>query len=244
MFKKNYSIAVIIGAAALLAGCEKKYEYIGTYNASLQTKANVKFINLTVGSLRNTLTLNNVLVSRTATPYLSTYPLLNSYAVVEPGNIAVLIKDTLLTTTQPATNLTVPTSANSFYSIFTYDTLNNVKAKVVSDNFTIPTDSSIMIRFANFFYTTVPVANIDVFSWRAGANIATNIPLNEVTTFAPHRFNTDTLYFRSTGTTSGELVKLFYSGLTSKRAYTFATRGRYQNTTGTVSRGVTIFTNY
>jgi len=244
MFKKIYSVAVLFAVATLLAACEKNYEYIGAYNTDLQTKANVKFINLNVGSLRNTLTLNNVLVSRTVISYLGTYPQLSSYAVVDPGNVAVLIKDTLITTTQPSINLTLPTTANSFYTVFTYDTLNNTKAKLVSDNFTVPADTAIMLRFANFFFTTVPVANMDVYSWRAGTNIATNIPLNEVTTFTSHLYRTDTLYFRLTGVTSGELIKYFYSGLTSKRAYTVATRGRYQNTTGTAARGVSLFTNY
>jgi Domain of unknown function (DUF4397) len=243
MKKIKYVSAVFLLITALYS-CEKKYEILGTYNSNLSDKANIKLINLSAGSLRNTLTINNQVVApATVTAYLGTFPQLNSYAITNPGNVSILVRDTLLTSTQPAVTTGGPCAPGAYYTVFTYDTLNRAKALMVNDNLLTPSDSSISVRFANFFYSPNPVPSVSVFSWRANGNIATNVVVNTVTSFQTHLFRTDTLYFRTNATPSIEVGKVFYSGFTSKRNYTFAMRGGIGNTTGAGIRGISVYTH-
>jgi hypothetical protein len=231
----------------LLGACEKKYDYKATYNTDLSGQTNIKVFLSTLNATRNYVYIGTTPLTGTTISYSGTsvFPAGSAYSSVPSGSINLIIKDTLSTTTQVPLNFTANFETGKFYSIFTYDTLTATKYKVVTDEIVVPTDTSIRFRFANFFYSSTPITGVDVFSWKANAKIATNVLTNDVTSFVTHPFRSDTLYVRATGTTSPDLVKLFYSGFTSQRSYTAVMRGRYLNSgTQAVPRTLTIYNTY
>lgn len=244
--KVKYLSCCLFGLITLMA-CEKKYDYTAVYETDLSAKTNIKVFLSTLNASRNYVYVGTTPLTGTTMSYAGTsvFPAGSAYSAVASGSVNLVIKDTLATTTQLPLSLTANFEAGKFYSIFTYDTLTAAKYKIVTDEIVVPADTSIRFRFANFFYSSIPVTGVDIYSWRANAKIATNIISNDVTTFFNHPFRSDTLYVRATGTTSPDLIKLFYSGLTSKRSYTAVLRGRYQNTgTQAVPRIITIYNTY
>jgi hypothetical protein len=240
----KYLSCCLIGLITL-AACEKKYEYKATYNTDLSANTNIKVFLSTLNATRNFVYMGATPLTGTTLSYAGVFPAGSAYSSLPSGNINLVIKDTLSTTTQLPLNFSANFEAGKFYSIFTYDTLTATKYKIVTDDIVVPADTSIRFRFANLFYSGTPVAGVDIFSWRANATIATNVITNDVTSFANHPFRSDTLYVRATGTTSPDLVKLFYSGFTPKRSYTAILRGRYQNSgTQAVPRTISIFNTY
>ncbi len=244
--KIKYFASCLIGIV-ILAACEKKYDYKAVYNTDLSANTNIKVFLSTLNASRNFVYMGTTPLTGTTLSYAGTsvFPAGSAYSSMPSGNVNIVIKDTLSTTTQLPLNFSTNFEAGKFYSIFTYDTLTATKYKIVTDDIVIPADSSIRFRFANLFYSASPVAGLDIYSWRANATIATNVSTNDVTSFANHPFRSDTLYVRATGTTSPDLVKLFYSGFTPKRSYTAILRGRYQNSgTQAVPRTISIFNTY
>ena len=231
----------------MLAACEKKYDYQATYTTDLSSQTNIKVFITTLNAARNYVYVGTTPLTGTSISYAGTsvFPGGSAYSSLPSGSINLVIKDTLPTTTQVPLNFSANFEAGKFYSVFTYDTLTATKYKIITDQIVVPTDSSIRFRFANFFYSSTPVTGVDVFSFMANANIATNVLTNDVTAFNNHLFRSDTLYFRASGTTSPNLVKFFYSGFTPQRSYTAVMRGRYQNTvTQAVPRNIIIYNTY
>ena len=244
--KITYLSCCVMGII-MLAACEKKYDYTATYNTDLSGQTNIKVFVSTLNAARNYVYAGTTPLTGTTLSYSGTsvFPSGSSYSSLPSGNINIVIKDTLPTTTQLPLNFSATFDAGKFYSIFTYDTLTATKYKIVTDQIVVPTDTSIRFRFANFFYSATPVTGVDVFSFKAGANIATNVLTNDVTGFTNHLFRSDTLYVRAAGTTSPDLVKLFYSGFTPQRSYTAIMRGRYQNSgVQPVPRTISIYNTY
>jgi hypothetical protein len=125
-----------------------------------------------------------------------------------------------------------------------YDSITNPKMLALTDNIQFPTDTTSRLRFVNVIYTTTPVSNVDVFSFKRQANIFTNVSIAQATDFIPYASAfTDTLQIRATGTTTS-LAQLNTVVLTQKRSYTVVFRGRYQSTSGTVSRIANLITTY
>jgi hypothetical protein len=231
--------------ATIFAACEKKYDYVATYNTNLSAQTNIKVFSATLNAARNYVYVGTTPLNGAAIAYGGVFPSSNSYSSLPAGNTNLVIKDTLPTTTQLPLNFSNNFEAGKFYSIFTYDTITATKYKIVTDEIVEPADTSVRFRFANFFYSSTPVAGLDVYSWRVSAKIATNVLTNDVTAFTNHLYRSDTIYVRATGTTAPDLIKLFYSGLTSKRSYTFVMRGRYQNSgTQAVPRTLSIYNTY
>ena len=242
-FKYFLVVALFI---TVLTACEKQYDTKASYTTDLATNTNIKVFNATLNSARNYVYSGSTPLTGASISYAGTssFPANNSYASITAGNINLIIKDTLPTTTQLPLNFSSTFEAGKFYSIFMYDTLTATKYKIVTDQIIVPTDSSVRFRFVNLFYSSTPVPNVDVFSWKANANIATNIATNDVTVFKDHSFRLDTLYFRAAGTTT-ELIKYYYSGLTSTRSYTLIMRGRYQNSgVQAVPRTLSLYNTY
>jgi hypothetical protein len=160
------------------------------------------------------------------------------------GSRAILIKDTLATTTQVPINLNANLESGSYYTIFTYDSIINAKSKLVKDVIITPTDTTARLRFAHFAYSTAAIPNVDVYSTRRAQNIFTNVALTSVTDFIPYASAiSDTLYVRETGKTVNLAGINGFSAIT-KRSYTVIFRGSYRLTTGTAARTLSSFLTY
>ena len=177
----------------------------------------------------------------------TTFPGNVSYAAITPGTHSILIKDTLPTATQVPLTFSSTFDAGKYYTIFTYDTLNNVKYLVVTDNIVIPDDTTARVRFANLIFSSVAIPNVDVFSKNLNQNVFTNIAPAQVTDFLsfPSK-NNDSLFVRATGTATQLAVLSFTPDV--KRSYTLVFKGRYQTSTGTATtsnplRSLTFYTN-
>jgi hypothetical protein len=163
---------------------------------------------------------------------------------MDAGSRAILIKDTLATTTQVPINLNANLEAGSYYTIFTYDSITNAKSKLVKDVITTPSDTTARIRFAHFAYSTAAIPNVDVYSTRRAQNIFSNVAITSVTDFIPFASGTlDTLYVRETGKTTNLANINGFSPIT-KRSYTVIFRGSYRLTTGTAARTLSSFLSY
>ncbi len=224
------SIAFI---AVMLSGtmsCEKKLESVlDTLTVASDSLAFVQVFNTTLSSNRNYVSLDGKSVSGVTFAFGGLYPSTAMGLGVAPGNRNVLIRDTLITTTQPPLSFNEDFQAGKLYTIFTYDTVTAIKKLTVSSNIVIPADTSARLRFGSFLFSTASVPVVDVFSFRKNTNVFTGISANRVTDFIPYESRiADTLYIREAGT-SNQLGKLTVS-FTAKRSYTAVIYGRYNGT--------------
>jgi hypothetical protein len=232
-----------ISLAGLLS-CEKEFKKIPIENTNLDGKANVLLANFVVNSNRNYVFVDNIRVSGTSSAYTSIYPTVPAFMTMDAGTRAIVIRDTLPTTTQVPINLSANVEGGSYYTIFTYDSITNAKSKLVKDEIITPADTTARIRFAHFAYSTAAVPNVDLFSKRRAQNIYTNIPVTTVTEFIPFASGSlDTLYVRETGKTVNLGTINGFSAIT-KRSYTVIFRGSYRLTTGTAARTLSSFLSY
>ena len=227
-----------------LLSCDKEFDKIPVESTNFDGKANVRLANFVVNSNRNYVFVDNILTSGTSSAYTSTYPNAPSFMTMDAGTRAILIKDTLATTTQVPINISANLEADSYYTIFTYDSITNAKSKLVKDVITTPTDTTARIRFAHFAYSTAAIPNVDLYSTRRKQNIYTNVSLTSVTDFIPYASGLlDTLYVRETGKTANLGTINGFSPIT-KRSYTVIFRGSYRLTTGTAARTLSSFLTY
>jgi hypothetical protein len=241
-------IASLFAGVCLIASCDKEEERTIPEQMDLSSKAIVKVYNATIGSVRNNVYIDNVPVTGTTGVYgyASAFPNTVYGFAVEPGSRTVLIKDTSATTTQLPITFTGNFEAGKVYTIFTYDTLNKAKAKMVETVIApAANDTSIRLRFANFVHHTAAVPNVDVFSKRLNLTVFSNVPFTGVTDFITYPARTDTFFVRATGTTAPDLDTLIPFTPTAKRSYTLIFRGRYLvNNHATLSRTLSSFASY
>lgn len=240
------NILTFIAAVFLvgLASCDKEFAKIPTVNTNFDGKANVMLANFVVNSNRNFVFVDNVLTSGTSSAYTSTYPNAPSFMTLNAGARAILIKDTLPTTTQVPLNVSANLESGAYYTIFTYDSIINAKAKLVKNVIEIPTDTTARVRFAHFAYSTAAIPNVDLYSTRRAQNVFTNISLTSVTDFIPYASGvSDTLYVRETGKTTNLGTINGFNPIT-KRSYTVIFRGSYRLTTGTAARTLSSFLSF
>lgn len=162
----------------------------------------------------------------------SIFPAAGIYASSIPAGLrAFLVRDTLAAATQIPLSFAENMQVNKNYTIFMYDTINAPKQKTVETNYIVPTDTTCRLRFANFIYNPTIVPAIDIYSFKAGANIFTNVAVTDVTNFITYpntRIGVDTLYIRETGT-STNIIKVVTSGFfQEKRSYTLVYRGSHR----------------
>ena len=230
----------------LVVSCKKEFKKLVVEDTALENKAFIKVYNGAVNTNRNFVYIDNVPLTGSILAYGALFPSTGYTSTVEPGNHTVVIKDTLATTTQKAVTFTSTFEAGKNYTIFTYDTVNAVKYKMVEDKIEIPSDTSARLRFVNLIYSSTPLPNVDLYSTRRNANLFSNISLATVTDFIPFESNyIDTLYVRATGTTTN-LTPLGTIRLTEKRSYTVVYRGRYGTTTPSTApllRSIAAFAN-
>lgn len=239
-----FNIAMLVLAG--LASCKKEFTPSWTEINDLSDRANIKYANYTVNSARNYILVENNFVSGTASAYTNVYPSgATSYMSIPAFYKSFTIRDTLPTTTQPALSFTATLDKGAFYTLFTYDSINAPKFKLVKDAIVVPTDTTARVRFANFAYSTAAMPNIDIFSTRLGANVATNLAPTDVTNFVPYASGIlDTLHIRETGRTVNLVSVNGFSAIT-KRSYTVVFRGSWRLAAGTtLGRGVSSFLSY
>ena len=236
-----------MAGSVLFLSCKKEFEKLVVEDTNLSGKAYLKVYNSAVNTNRNFVYVDNVPVTGSIIAYGALFPSTGYTAVLEPGSRAIVVKDTLASSTQTQVSFTSTFEAGKNYTLFTYDTVNSVKYKLVNDIIEIPADTTSRIRFANLIYSSTPLPNVDLFSTRKNANIFSNIALAQVTDFISYASNSvDTLYVRATGTTTN-LTPLFSIRPTQKRSYTIVYRGRYGTTTPSTAaqlRSLTSFANY
>lgn len=244
---KKISAAILLGSVILTASCKKDaHTNDAPFDTNLGDKAVLKVVNAAINTSRNYVYIDNTPISYTLLAYASSFP--SVYGVtVNSGSRAVLVKDTLSTSTQNPLNFSANFEAGKHYTLFTYDTSNAVKYKLVKDAIEIPADTTARVRFANLIYSSTPIPNVDVFSARKNANIFTNVAPADITDFIayPSTPAIDTLYVRVTGTTTTILQANSFSP-TKKRSYTLVFRGRFAETTSTntLVRTLSSYTTY
>jgi hypothetical protein len=238
-------LSLLLVMMTLVVSCTKEYQSIVTEETDLSNKAYVKFYNGIVNSNRTYIYSELVPLNGATVAYGSVFPALSpSYAALNPGSVNIVMRDTLVPTTQFPLNFFAELEKGKYYTVFAYDSLNSPKRKVVLDNIQQFGDTTARIRFANFPYSSAAIPNVDIYSAKRKENIFTNISTTTVTDFIPYASAlSDTLFVRATGTTTN-LTQL--NGLlpTAKRSYTVIFRGSYRVTSGTAARTLTSFLTF
>ena len=254
---------IIISTSVLAFSCVKdKGKEVALESNNFTDKSFVQLFNATLGSTRNYMYVDGAPVNGAAIAYGASFPATSTPAnfAISSGFRAFLIRDTLATTTQPAMSLAENLQSSTNYTLFTYDTLNAVKNKLVVNNIVVPSDTTARLRFANFAYSPNAIVAVDIFSKRLNTNIFTNVAITDVTGFIPYDTRrADTLIIRETGTgidlqnrtvtgtpavTTFSPVQIIFS-LVRQRSYTVIFRGGYRTdlTTAATVRGLTLFAN-
>ena len=254
----------LAGVSLLYLSCYKKaQELVAPTDISFNNKAQVQVFNATPGSRGNYVYVDGAAVTGAPFSYAATFPSTPSNFAVTAGFRFFLIRDTFnipTPTTQPPMSFGEVLQSSSYYTIFTYDTLNSIKQKIVTNSISIPTDTTCRIRFANFIYSSLAVPAVDVWSSRRQANIFTNVSVTEVTGYIPYDSrNTDTLTIRVAGSGTDLLnrtisgtppvttfppVRIFITP-TRLRSYTLVFRGSWRAdlTSAATVRGLSFFSN-
>ncbi len=258
----------IVTLSSLYVSCDKELTLLGTTVPDLSKSATVQVFSATVKASRNYVYVDGVPVSGAVLGYGGVFPSTANSFRVDAGSRTFLIKDTLPATTQTPLTFSQSMDAGKSYTVFTYDTITSVKQATVENNIVVPTDTTCMLRFANFIYNPTAVPNVDVYSYRRisgtpvfastavlnNANVFapvftgstpvfSNVATNTVTAFIPYASGlTDTLYVFAAGTTSPLLTKGFITSLTATRSYTSCYNGSYRG--ALAARVVNTFANY
>ena len=136
--------------------------------------------------------------------------------------------------------------AGNYYSFFLTDSLNSTdpsKQMFVLDNFSRTDTLHYTVRLVHSIVNDFG-GNIDVYSYRLGANMFSNVSPASATAFAsePYTFTVDTLSVRRAGTLT-ELARLNSVIFARERAYTLLYKGGPLLTSGTKARALISFFN-
>ncbi len=258
----------VLGASTLYLSCTRETPQVAPTVRGFSSSATVQVFNATLKAARNYVYVDGIPVSGAALAYGGVFPATAFGFNVTAGPHTFLLKDTLPATTQTPLSFTQTMDAGKSYTVFSYDTVTSVKQFTVLNNITIPTDTTCMLRFANFIYNTTALPNVDVYSFRRisgtpvfvstpvynNANVVapsftsstpvfSNIATAQVSPFITYASGlTDTLYVFAAGTTSPLLSKGFITSLVPTRSYTSTFNGSYRGTLA--ARLVTTFATY
>lgn len=168
-----------------------------------------------------------------AMAYGNVWPASAVYGVIPTGNTPyyLVMNRVVGTVPTPTAGDTVATlaydfQANKSYSIFLIDTAPSPKTLVVEDVITVPAAMKYRARFGNVGMN--PTDTFDIYSVRAGANVATGLTIKQMTGFTEFDVPTlsDTFYLRKKGTTTPNISSVLGFSPTSLRSYTFFVRGK------------------
>lgn len=242
----SISLGVVITSYLTLSCAKTSPEKLAAVNTDFNNKAVVQVFVATVNATRNYVYVDANPVTGALLSSGSVFPSQGNGFNVNGGVRAFLVADTQVNktpvTTQVPLSFAENLTAGKHFTVFIYDTITTPKQLIVQDNIYKPADTgSCRLRFANFIYNPSAVPNVDVYSFKTGTNIFTNIPVTGVTDYIsyPSKVPLDTLYVRETGT-SNLLLKVSMSVLTPFRNYTFVYRGSHRSTTKSSS----LFANY
>ncbi len=244
MKMKLFSIIAVIG---LLTACKKDFDGRASESVGTENKAFIRIVSGSLGAARNFATLDGALLNGTPLSMGGIFPgasTVTAFATILPGARTIRVYDSSAVPQQTPVSISATFDAGKFYTVYTYDTSNAVKALIQNDVFTVPSDTTANVKFVNIIYSSSAVPNVDLYSRRKRANIASNIAPLASSNYIPHISGlTDTLEVRATGTTTALAI---FNGHTfnAKRTYNVVFRGRYQSTSGTMSRGLTIMATY
>ncbi len=238
---------LIIAVIGLFTACKKDFDGRATESAGTANKSFIRFVPGSLAAARNFISIDGQRLNGTALAMGGVFPgasTITAFATILPGTRTVKVYDSLTTTTQTAVSVSSSFEAGKFYTIYSYDTTNAVKVIVKQDEFTVPTDTTANVKFVNIIFSSSTVPNVDLYSRRKRANIATNIaPLGNSNYIKHITGLSDTLEVRATGTTTA-LTILNNFTFNKQRTYNVVFRGRYQSTSGTMSRGLTVMATY
>ncbi len=234
---------VVSVASLFYISCSKETPGIASIENDFNNSARVQVFSATLKATANYVYVDNTPVSGAAVAYGGVFPGTANSFKVDAGSRALSIKDTLPGTTQVPLSFTQDFEGGKSYTIFTYDTITNIKQVTILNNVIVPTDTTSMLRFGNFLYSTSPLSNVDVYSFRRGTSspIFSNVATAAVTGFIPYAAGlTDTLYVYATGTTSPLIAKASVPSLIQTKSYTSVLTG---SLTGTKT-AIPIFATY
>lgn len=240
---KQYSLGLglLMLVGIVLVSCEKSFDEKTVQQRDSSATSMVQFYVATVGASRNYVYVDGKPLNGAALSSGSLFPSTAYGSMVQSGQRAFLVRDTLSTTTQVPLSFANVLSGNRNYTVFTYDTISAVKQKTVETTITIPTDSTCRIRFAHFAYSPILMPNVDLYSFKRMANVFTNVNPTDVSGYIPFASRlSDTLQVRETGTTN-VLAQLNGFVGTEKRSYTMIYRGSHR---GPTARFLSSFVNY
>lgn len=257
--KQTIRLLAIATCIGLMWACNKQTELTAKYTTANDQGyvAYIKIVDAAPafrqvfnGSDSFSVYLNGPRVNGTFLSYNSIFPTTtNLYAAVPAGpqNIRITVAGkTLLDSTLATINKNL--TPGSYYSFIITDSAlstNEAKQMWLTDNFAFTDTSSINVRFVDAVIND-PVS-VDVYSYKKGANIFSNIKPATATTFITLPYtSTDTIYVRNAGTQT-EITRLAVVSGTSTainrtRAYTLLYKGQ-NGATGTKARALTFYAN-
>jgi hypothetical protein len=162
--------AAIITGAFFYTGCKKEtgketaIEQLSFNNNSIIQYYNASIPNAATDPRRNYLYVDAKPLTGASVTYGSLFPSSSTGAAVLSGFRALLLRDTLSTTTQPQISFGQTFQAGKSYTIFMYDTFTVVKQKTVETNIIIPDDTTARVRVANFVYHPTIIPGIESYS--------------------------------------------------------------------------------
>lgn len=243
--KMKYLYLII--ALGTLVACKKEFDGRANENNNIVEHAYVRFFAGSLAATGNFIMIDNERLNGTPLAMGGVFPgaaTITAFATVKAGSKTVTIRDTAATTVQTPVTFSQNFLAGSYYTIYSHDTSNAVKALVAIDNIVIPTDNTASIKFVNIIFSSGTIPNVDLYSRRKGANLATNIGRLGSSAFASHFSGVqDTLDVRATGTTTN-LATFNAFTFIRNRSYSVVFRGRYEATSGTMARGLNIIATY
>lgn len=230
-----------VASSLAFLSCTREAPLTASTETGIGNKATVQAYSATVKAARNYVYVDGIQISGGVFGLGGVFPATAYASKIDPGVHQFLIKDTAAVTTQVQLTFTETVEAGKSYTIFTYDTTTAIKEKTVLNNIIIPTDTTCMLRFANFIYNTMPLPNVDVYSLKRGNTIVyNNIATSSVTDYIPYAAGqTDVLSVYATGTTTPLLATVVVPSLIQTRSYTAVYTGSYKGTKVT-----SVFVNY
>lgn len=230
-----------VATSLAFLSCTREAPLTAATETGIGNKATVQAFSATVKATRNYLYVDGTQISGGTFALGGVFPATAYASKIDAGARQFLIKDTAAVTTQIPITFTETLEAGKSYTIFTYDTTTSIKEKTVLNNIVIPTDTTCMLRFANFIYNTTALPNVDVYSAKRGNTIVfNNISTTSVTDFIPYASGqTDVLSVYATGTTTPLLTTIAVPSLVPSRSYTAVYTGSFKGTKVTAT-----FANY
>lgn len=200
-------------------------------------------------------TSNTTPATAPATPftYNSAFPsnTTNTYAAVPAGSQGIRLVVRGSVNFDSITIATIPKNLvpGNYYTLIITDSITTVPdlSKIwIADAFTLPSQGNYMLRFVHAVMNDTAGKKVDVYSFRNGANIFSNVSPGDVSGFATFPIPasvTDSFSVRRAGTTF-ELARLNTVSITNNsRIYTLLYRGNGTLTSGTKARGLVVYTN-